>query len=138
MNRRDFMTALAAGTCCIGSPLLFGAAQTPKDYQRANTDWLSRCRFGIGVHWTAQTVPRNGSALSFQKAVDAFDLPKFMGQFRDTGADYLLFTAAHALQMLPAPHPGIDQILPGRTCQRDLIAELADALASRGRPLLVY
>ena len=138
MNRRDFMAALAAGTCCIGSPLLFGAGQTPKDYQRANTDWLSRCRFGIGVHWTAQTVPRNGSALSFQKAVDAFDLPKFMGQFRDTGADYLLFTAAHALQMLPAPHPGIDQILPGRTCQRDLIAELADALASRGKPLLVY
>jgi hypothetical protein len=76
--------------------------------------------------------------LSFQKAVDAFDLPTFMGQFRDTGADYLLFTAAHALQMLPAPHPGIDKILPGRTCQRDLIAELADALASRGKPLLVY
>jgi alpha-L-fucosidase len=138
MNRRDFMAALAAGTCCIGSPLLFGAGQTPKDYQRANTDWLARCRFGIGVHWTAQTVPRNGSALSFQKAVDAFDLRKFVDQFKETGADYLLFTAAHALQMLPAPHPGIDQILPGRTCQRDLIAELADALASRGRPLLVY
>ena len=132
------MTALAAGTCCIGSPLLFGAEQAPKDYQQANTDWLARCRFGIGVHWTAQTVPRNGSALSFQKAVDAFDLRKFVDQFRDTGADYLLFTAAHALQMLPAPHPGIDQILPGRTCQRDLIAELADALASRGKPLLVY
>jgi alpha-L-fucosidase len=76
--------------------------------------------------------------LSFQKAVDAFDLPKFMGQFRDTGADYLLFTAAHAMQMLPAPHPILDKILPGRTCQRDLIAELADALASRGKPLLVY
>ena len=46
--------------------------------------------------------------------------------------------AGFPLQMLPAPHPGIDQILPGRTCQRDLIAELADALASRGKPLLVY
>ena len=138
MNRRDFMAALAAGTCCIGSPLLFGAGQTPKDYQRANTDWLARCRFGIGVHWTAQTVPRNGSALSFQKAVDAFDLPKFMGQFQEAGADYLLFTAAHALQMLPAPHLILDKILAGRTCQRDLIAELADALASRGKPLLIY
>jgi len=31
-----------------------------------------------------------------------------------------------------------DQILPGRTCQRELIAELAEALAGRGRPLLVY
>jgi alpha-L-fucosidase len=108
------------------------------DYQRANTDWLANCRFGIGAHWTAQTVPRNGSALSFQKAVDAFDLRRFVDQFTDAGADYLLFTAAHALQRLPAPHPIIDQILPGRTCRRDLIAELADALAGRGNPLLVY
>jgi len=76
--------------------------------------------------------------MPFQKAVDAFDLRKFMDQFTRTGADYLLFTAAHALQMLPAPHPVIDQILPGRTCQRDLIAELADALESRGKALLLY
>ena len=112
MNRRDFMAALGAGTCCIASSRFLGAEQTPKDYQRANTDWLAKCRFGIGIHRTAQTVPRNGSPLSFQKAVDAFDLRKFMDQFTDTGADYLLFTAAHAMQMLPAPHPIIDQILP--------------------------
>ncbi len=61
-----------------------------------------------------------------------------MDQFAAAGADYLLFTAAHALQMLPAPHPLIDQILPGRTCQRDLITELAEALGRRGKPLLVY
>ena len=138
MNRRDFMAALAAATCSVASPRLLGAEQPPADYQRANTDWLAECRFGIGVHWTAQTVPRNGSRMPFQKAVDAFDLRKFMDQFTRTGADYLLFTAAHALQMLPAPHPVIDQILPGRTCQRDLIAELADALESRGKALLLY
>ena len=61
-----------------------------------------------------------------------------MTQLDYAGADYLLFTAAHALQMLPAPHPVIDKILPGRTCKRDLIAELADALAAKGMPLLVY
>ena len=138
MNRRDFMAALAAATCSVASRRLLGAEQPPADYQRANTDWLAECRFGIGVHWTAQTVPRNGSRMPFQKAVDAFDLRKFMDQFTRTGADYLLFTAAHALQMLPAPHPVIDQILPGRTCQRDLIAELADALESRGKALLLY
>jgi len=132
------MAALAAATCSVASPRLLGAEQPPADYQRANTDWLAECRFGIGVHWTAQTVPRNGSRMPFQKAVDAFDLRKFMDQFTRTGADYLLFTAAHALQMLPAPHPVIDQILPGRTCQRDLIAELADALESRGKALLLY
>ena len=81
MNRRDFMTALGAGTYCIASSRLLAAEQTPKDYQRANTDWLAKCRFGIGVHWTAQTVPRRGSAFSFQRAVEAFDLLKFMDQF---------------------------------------------------------
>ena len=132
------MAALAAGTSCIASPRVLGAEQTPKEYQRVNTDWLAKCRFGIGVHWTAQTAARNGSPLSFQQAVDAFDLPTFMAQFTDTGADYLLVTAAHALQMLPAPHPTIDRILPSRICQRDLINELADSLAKSGKPLLVY
>jgi hypothetical protein len=107
-------------------------------YQRANTDWLARCRYGIGVHWTAQTVPRKGPPLPFQKAVEAFDVKRFVDALVHPGADYLLFTAAHALQMLPAPHPVLDKLLPGRTCKRDLIAELADALATKGMPLLVY
>ncbi len=138
MKRRDFMAALAAGTWGFASRRRLGAEPKDQDYERANTDWLANCRFGIGVHWTAQTAPRNGPPLSFQQAVEAFDLPKFMGQFTDAGADYLLFTAAHARQMLAAPHPILDQILPGRTCQRDLIGAMADALAQRGKPFLVY
>jgi hypothetical protein len=54
------------------------------------------------------------------------------------GADYVLFTSAHALQKLPAPHPVLDNLLPGRTCERDLIMEMADALAAKGKHLLVY
>ncbi|MGA2618093.1 MAG: alpha-L-fucosidase [Thermoguttaceae bacterium] len=136
MKRRDFMVTLAAGAACAPVHGLFGAEQP--NYQRANTDWLAKCRYGIGVHWTAQTVPRHGDPLPFQRAVDSFKLKEFVEQVRDAGADYVLFTAAHALQMLPALHPVIDRILPGRTCKRDLIAELADALAAHGLPLLVY
>lgn len=128
---------MTAGVTCTQVPRLL-AAEPPKDYQRANTDWLAKCQYGIGVHWTAQTVPREGQPLSFQKAVEAFDVKRFIDALVYAGADYLLFTAAHALQMLPAPHPVIDKLLPGRTCKRDLIAELADALAAKGKPLLVY
>ena len=139
MDRRDFITLAATGASCISARRLFGSeAEKPGPYKRANTDWLAKCRYGVGVHWTAQTVPRHGSPLPFQKAVDAFDVKKFVDQLTYAGADYLLFTAAHALQMLPAPNPVIDKILPGRTCKRDLIAELADALAAKGMPLLVY
>ena len=107
-------------------------------YVRANTDWLAKCRFGIGVHWTAHTVPRGGPPKPFQKAVAEFDVKGFIGAVEHAGADYVLFTATHALQMLPAPHPVIDTILPGRTCERDLISELANGLAAKGKHLLVY
>ena len=113
-------------------------SQPNSSYKRANTDWLAKCRFGIGVHWTAQTVPRSGQPKPFQKAVDEFDLDGFIAAVEYAGADYVLFTSAHALQMLPAPHPVLDRILPGRTCKRDLIMELADALAAKGKHLLVY
>jgi alpha-L-fucosidase len=138
MKRRHFMATLAAGVACAQIPRLFAAEQSPRDYQRANTDWLAKCRYGIGVHWTAQTVPRSGEPLPFQEAVDRFKLKQFIDQVQYAGADYVLFTAAHRFQMLPAPHPVIDRILPGRTCKRDLLAELADALAAKGLPLLVY
>jgi len=131
------MAGLSAAS--VASPRLFGGQPASvKSYTRANTDWLAKCRYGIGLHWTAQTVPRKGPPLSFQKAVDAFDVKKLVDRLVYAGADYLLFTSAHALQMLPAPHPVIDKILPGRTCQRDLIAELADVLAAHAMPLLVY
>jgi alpha-L-fucosidase len=138
MDRRQFLSALTtAGAAAVAARTLLGG-EPDHHYVRAHTDWLAKCRYGIGVHWTAQTVPRKGSPLPFQKAVDAFDVKRFVDQLVFAGADCLLFTSTHALQMLPAPHPVIDRILPGRTCKRDLIAELADALAAKGMPLLVY
>ncbi len=137
IERRRFLSllGLGAGVLAIDLPV-FGGDQP--GYKRANTDWLAQCRFGIGVHWTAQTVPRQGPAKPFQKAVESFDLDRFVAAVEHAGADYVLFTATHALQMLPAPHPVIDSILPGRTCQRDLILELADRLAAKGKHFLLY
>ena len=138
MNRRKFLMTVAAGATGIQVPRLSASELPPKDYQRASTDWLAKCRYGIGVHWTAQTVPRTGSPLPFQQAVKTFDVKRFIDTLVYAGADYLLFTATHALQMLPAPNPVIDRITFGRTCKRDLLAELADGLAVKGIHLLVY
>ena len=142
LTRRCFLrTTTAATAACFADRNVLAAQSQPASdapYKRANTDWLAKCRFGIGVHWTAQTVPRSGSPKPFQKAVADFDLNGFIKTVEHAGADYVLFTVAHALQMLPAPHPVLDRILPGRTCEHDLIQELADALAAKGRHLLVY
>lgn len=142
ISRRSFLgtaTACAAVSVAGPRPLSWAKKRGPDSpYKRANTDWLAKCRFGIGVHWTAQTAPRRGPPKSFQEAVDAFDLDGFVEAVEYAGADYVLFTATHALQMLPAPHPVIERLLPGRTCQRDLIMDLADALSAKGKHLLVY
>jgi len=140
LTRRRLLCSLSAGAgLSFGYPtLVAGLTAEGSEYKRPSTDWLARCRLGIGVHWTAQTVPRNGPPLPFQKAVEAFDLDGFVAAVEYAGADYVLFTATHALQMLPAPHPVIDKILPGRTCRRDLLGELADRLAGKGKHLLVY
>lgn len=141
-NRRCFLrtTTTATAAWITGQDVLAAQSQLAAEapYERAKTDWLAKCRFGVGVHWTAQTVPRSGPPRTFHKAVDEFDLAEFVKAVECTGADYVLFTAAHARQMLPAPHPVLDRILSGRTCKRDLIRELADALAAKGKHLLVY
>ena len=107
-------------------------------YNRANTDWLASCTFGISTHWTGQTVPRRGPAHKFADAVDRFQVQNFLDAVQASGADYIIFTAAHALQMLPCPHPVVKGILAGRTAERDLLGEIAHGLAKLGKKLIVY
>ena len=110
----------------------------PSNYRKANTDWLADCNVGLGVHWTAQTAPRRGKPLPFADAVARFRVPEFVGAVETSGADYVLFTSTHALQMLPCPHPTVDDILPGRTAERDLLREIGQELTRLGKKLIVY
>ena len=107
-------------------------------YHRANTDWLAACRLGLSVHWTAKSAPRHGAACNFQAAVERFRLDDFLAAVDRSGVDYVIFTATHALQLVPCPHPVVAGILPGRTAKRDLLGELAQGLAARGKKLIVY
>lgn len=108
-------------------------------YKKANTDWLASCTTGISTHWTAQTAPREGAASRrFQNAVNSFRLNEFLAAVEESGADYVIFTATHALQMLPCPNPVLDSILAGRTSERDLIGEIAEGVAGINKSLIVY
>jgi hypothetical protein len=115
-TRRRFVgTILAATTLPMPSQLVGGGSKNADTeaggYVRANTDWLAGCRFGIGIPWTAQTVPRNGPAKPFAQAVADFDLKGLTDAVDRSGADYVLFTIAQ-------PTPGSDDLqrrhLPGR------------------------
>lgn len=105
---------------------------------RADTEWFRRARYGIMVHWTDQSMPRHGERLPYAEAVKAFDVARFAEQMQSTGAGFVVFTTSHAHQVFPAPLKSLDRILPGRTTERDLVAELADALRERGMKLFLY
>ncbi len=148
-DRRQFLQYLAGSTaagiigCSHPDFNLCQTSGTPVStptgrYIRANADWLAACTYGVGIHWTAKSTPRSGPPVPFPNAVDQFDVDHFANTIAETGADYVLFTCTHALQMLPAPHPDIESILPGRTCRRDLIGEIATRLRERNIHFIAY
>lgn len=107
-------------------------------YRRADFGKLRDTKYGVGFHWTTWTAPRTGEPVAFEDAVDAFDVPAFVRQAVEAGAGHVLFTTTHAMHSLPGPNPVVDALIPGRTCRRDLIMELADGLLAEGILLILY
>jgi len=108
------------------------------EYTRADFAPLRETGYGIGFTWSAMTLPHTGNPLPFPEAVEAFDVDAFVDQAAEAGAGHVLFTTTHAVHHLPFPHPVVDEIIPGRTCRRDLVMEMADALAAKGIRLVLY
>ena len=132
--RRDILKAIAATTATMS----FRRAWS-ETYHLANTDWFAACHFGISTHWTAQSQPvGKDDWLPFEEAVNRFDAKRYVQQAAKAGAEYIIFTSCHALQMLPAPCAAIDRVAPGRTTRRDLVGDLADACHARDMHFILY
>ena len=104
----------------------------------ASTDWMVQAKYGVFVHWTSQSKPERGSPLPYCQAVRNFDVQEFADVLDEMGAGYLVFTTSHAEFYFPGPNKVIDEILPGRTCSRDLVGDLAQALSKRSIKLELY
>ena len=113
-----------------------------------NTDWFSKAGYGVFVHYL-QELQNNPAQLhsfgknsSWDECVNAFDVELFADQMKQAGAGYVVFTVHQRTRFLIAPNATFDRLTgykPGEACsQRDLIAELADALEKRGIPLMLY
>lgn len=105
---------------------------------RADSTWLQRAKFGLMFHWTSQSCPRHGHRKPYAEAVKEFDVETFATRVQEMGAGFVVFTTSHAEMYFPAPIKALDHILPGRTSERDLIADLAAALGRRGVKLMLY
>jgi len=70
--------------------------------------------------------------------VDLFDVDAFADTIAQTGASWVCFTTSHGAHYWPGPSEAIDGIMPGRTCKRDLIRDLIDALEKHDIRLMLY
>ena len=105
---------------------------------RSDTSWLNGAKFGFMCQCGEWSYPPHGPRKPWPAMVDQFDVNKFADMVDSTGAGYAVWFATWATYYFPAPIQAIDRILPGRTSKRDLIREMADALAKRNIRLLLY
>lgn len=102
-----------------------------------DTSWM-RGSVGLSFHWTAGLPCEDGAKVSFEEAVNGFDVDRFVSTLDAVGARHLIFTTAHGLQFLPMPNAALDAIAPGRTSKRDLFGEILDACGRKGIRVIAY
>lgn len=100
-------------------------------------EWMKKS-VGIGIHWTSMSALIGGENLSYQKAVDQFQVDHFISSLQRAGADHCLLTLTHAEQYMAFPNEPLERLLAGRTTKRDLIGEIATGLHERGIRLILY
>ena len=108
---------------------------------KSSTDWLVQGKYGLLIHWVPESYPLFGATPAWQRypdAVDQFDVDAFAKMVSETGAAWVVFTTTHGKFYFPGPLHAMDKVLSGRTCKRDLIGEIADALAKRNIRLMLY
>ena len=105
---------------------------------RARVDWMMESGYGLMFHWTSESVQPDGSLKSYEEAVNEFDIERFAGMVEETGAGYVFLTIGHAESYCPAPIKSWEKCHLGMTTERDLIMEIADALAEKNIRFLCY
>lgn len=102
--------------------------------------WMAG-RWGLMVHWIAPgPAPEHGPyRADANDAVEHFDVPRFLQQFADTGADWLIFTIGQNTGFYASPNSILDGLAgPGHGTRRDLILELAQGVNRLGKRFIPY
>jgi hypothetical protein len=108
---------------------------------RANTDWMVKGKYGVFISWVPEGYPLYGTNQTYQhyeKAVNHFDVGAFARTVEEAGASWVVFTTTHGKYFYPGPLKVMDRVVPGRTCRRDLVGELADSLGEFNIRLMLY
>ncbi|MGA2255120.1 MAG: hypothetical protein ABSG53_10700, partial [Thermoguttaceae bacterium] len=109
------------------------------------TDWFHDAKWGVMTTYLgAPPSSKGGAELTaemWNKQVDAFDVAGLVDQLASTGKKYLLFSIGQNSGHYCSPNAAYDRIVgvnPSKCSHRDLIADLAKALAVRKIRLMIY
>lgn len=104
------------------------------------TRWMADGSYGLMVHYlispSGNTVEEKTADLN--RIINGFDLDYFMKQFKESGADWLIFTIGQNTGYYNNPNTIIDQLIPGRTPKRELVVEIAKAVKQMGKHFIAY
>ena len=105
---------------------------------RTSTQWLRDAKYGLMFQWGGWGYPQHGPPKPWPKMIDDFNVDAFARMADDAGAGYVIWSVTWCSYHFPAPIKAIDRLAPGHTSQRDLVSDLADALAKRNIKLMLY
>ncbi len=105
---------------------------------RSSARWLGDAQYGLMFQWGQWGYPKHGPAKPWPRMIDDFNVEKFAEMVESTGARYVIWSPVWRSFYFPAPIQSIEEVMPGHTCKRDLIGDLAYALNRRGIKLMLY
>jgi hypothetical protein len=111
------------------------------------TKWFREAKFGVFLHYLAATHyqmmkgKEMPDAATWQKRVSAVDVEALADQIKKSGAGYAIITLGQNCPHHCSPNALYDSLVNYEVSylsDRDLIADLADAMEARGLRLMVY
>jgi len=123
--------------------LLGVAGAQEQDARAQRTQWFHDAQWGVFAHYLSDIAlqGREASPEEWNKVIDAFDVNALAEQLASVGAKYFVLTLGQNSGYYLAPNDTYDKhvgIVPSRCARRDLVSDLADALAPKGVRMMVY
>lgn len=112
-------------------------ANVPSAYR---TEWMHKGSYGVMVHYlvTPRGLTSRGKTRSLNRTVNQFNVDDFIRQFKDSGADWLIFTIGQNTGYYCSSNRFLDRELPGRTPDRNLILDIAWRVKELKKRFIVY
>jgi hypothetical protein len=137
------MRVLMAG---LGLALLGAGVAQEQEGSATNANraaWLREAGWGVFTHYLSDIAlqGKEPSVEAWNEVVDSFDVLGLAEQLASVGAKYYVITLGQNSGYYIAPNAAYDKyvgISPSKCARRDLVADLAEALAPKGIRLMVY